>query len=145
MKTGIGAMLGDVMRSLFRKPVTEQYPFVRSDVPERLRGKLMYDSEKCSGCMLCVKDCPANAIEILVVDKVNKKFAMRYHADRCVYCAQCVVSCRFKCLNMSNEQWELASVSREPFEVYYGKDEDVKFLLDKIARDNSGNNAECPE
>ena len=81
---------------------------------------------------------------LVVLDKVNKKFVMRYHQDRCTYCAQCVVNCRFSCLEMSNELWELASVKKEPFEVYYGKDEDVAFLLEKIARDNSGESS-CPE
>ena len=131
---GIGALLGDVVRSLFSKPATEQYPFVRYAVPDRLRGKLVYDPEKCSGCQLCIKDCPSNAIELLVVDKKAKKFVMRYHADRCVYCAQCVDNCRFECLNMSNEQWELASTDKAAFEVMYGKDEDIEYLLQRAAQ-----------
>ncbi len=131
---GIGALLGDVVRSLFSKPATEQYPFVKNAAPDRLRGKLVYDPEKCSGCQLCIKDCPSNAIELLVVDKKAKKFVMRYHADRCVYCAQCVDNCRFECLNMSNEQWELASTDRAAFEVMYGKDEDIEYLLQRAAQ-----------
>ena len=126
-----GAMLGDVFGSFFKKPVTEMYPFVKTDAPERLRGQLKFDPEKCAGCQLCVKDCPANAIEILTVDKVNKKFVMRYHADRCTFCAQCVQSCRFACIAMSNKEWELASANRQPFEVHYGREEDVAFILEK--------------
>ena len=125
----IGAMFGDIIRSLFKKPATEKYPFERRPAPERLRGKLVYDPEKCSGCQLCVKDCPADALELIVVDKANKRFIMRYHADRCTYCAQCVQNCRFECMTMSNTQWELASVSKEPFEVFYGREEDVAQLL----------------
>lgn len=139
----LGAMLGDVLRSLFRRPATELYPFTRRAAPERYRGKLVWDSTKCSGCQLCIKDCPSEAIELIVLDKVNKKFVLRYHQDRCTYCAQCVMNCRFNCLNMSNEMWELAAVNKEPFEVYYGKDEDVSFLLEKIARDNAGERG-CP-
>jgi formate hydrogenlyase subunit 6/NADH:ubiquinone oxidoreductase subunit I len=139
----IGTMLGDVFRSFFKRPATQLYPFERNPTPERFRGKLVWDPAKCSGCQLCIKDCPSEAIELIVLDKVNKKFVMRYHQDRCTYCAQCVVSCRFACLEMSNELWELAAIKKEPFEVYYGKDEDVAFLMEKIARDNSGE-AGCP-
>lgn len=130
----IGSMLGDVVKSFFKKPVTEKYPFVRQEAPENLRGKLVWEPEKCTGCMLCVKDCPSNALELIVLDKVNKRFVMKYNLDQCTFCAQCVINCRFSCLNMSEEQWELASTKKEPFEVYYGREEDVKFLLEKAAR-----------
>ncbi len=130
----IGSMFGDIFKSFFKKPITEQYPFVKLDAPENLRGKLVWDPEKCSGCQLCIKDCPSNAIELLVVDKVNKKFVMRYNIDRCTFCAQCVQSCRFGCIEMSDEMWELASIKKEPFEVYYGKDEDIQFLLENAAK-----------
>ena len=129
----IGSMFGDIVKSFFKKPFTEKYPFVKKDAPENLRGKLVWDPEKCSGCQLCIKDCPSNAIELLVVDKVNKKFVMRYNMDKCTYCAQCVINCRFNCIEMSDEQWELASTSKEPFEVYYGREEDIQFLMEKAA------------
>ena len=130
----IGSMFGDIVKSFFKKPATEKYPFVRNEAPENLRGKLIWDPEKCSGCQLCMKDCPSNAIELLVLDKVNKKFVMRYNIDRCTFCSQCVASCRFGCLEMSDEMWELASINKEPFEVYYGRDEDVKELLERAAK-----------
>jgi formate hydrogenlyase subunit 6/NADH:ubiquinone oxidoreductase subunit I len=133
----IGSMFGDIIKSFFKKPITEQYPFVKKDAPENLRGKLIWDPEKCTGCQLCIKDCPSNGIELLVVDKVNKKFVMRYNIDRCTFCAQCVESCRSGCIEMSDEMWELASIKREPFEVYYGKDEDIQFILEKAAKGES--------
>jgi formate hydrogenlyase subunit 6/NADH:ubiquinone oxidoreductase subunit I len=140
----IGSMLGDIVGSLFKKPVTEMYPFQRKETPDRLRGKMIWDPEKCTGCQLCVKDCPADALELIVLDKVNKRFVMRYNEDRCTFCAQCVQNCRFKCLEMSNEQWELAALNKEPFTVYYGKDEDVKFLLDRAATEGA-EAIPCPE
>jgi hypothetical protein len=45
---------------------------------------------------------------------------------------------------MSNEQWELAALNKEPFTVYYGKDEDVKFLLDRAATEGA-EAIPCPE
>lgn len=134
----LGAMLGDVVKSLFKRPATEQYPVERKPEPERLRGKLFWDPAKCTGCQLCIKDCPSEAIELIVLDKVAKRFVMRYHVDRCVYCSQCVENCRLSCLGMSNEQWELASLNKEPFEVFYGRDEDVQFMLERANRDSAG-------
>ena len=71
---------------------------------------------------------------MIVIDKVNKRFVMRYHADRCTYCAQCVVSCRFNCLDMSNKVWEMAAAQKQPFEVYYGKEEDIAFYMEQAAK-----------
>ncbi len=134
----IGSMFQDIFRSLFKKPSTELYPFQRVEPTTKIRGKLHYDPSKCTGCQLCVKDCPADALELIVVDRVAKKFVMKYHADRCIFCDQCVASCRFDCLGLSQEDWELASLESEPFTVYYGKEEDVRILLEKMAQPNSG-------
>lgn len=125
----LGSMLSDVLGSFFKKPVTQPYPFVKKPAPENLRGKLVYDPEKCTSCQLCAKDCPADAIEVLTVDKANKRFVMKYYVDRCTYCAQCLESCRMKCLVMSHDEWENAALNKEAFTVYYGREEDVAFVL----------------
>lgn len=130
----IGSMLGDIVNSFFKKPVTEKYPFEKREAPKDFRGKVIWHPETCTGCTLCVKDCPANALELFTIDKANKKFVMLYRVDRCTYCAQCVASCRFNSIELSDNIWELASTNRDPFEVYYGRDEDVKFILDGIAQ-----------
>ncbi len=130
----IGSMLGDVLRAFFQKPVTRPYPFEKKPAPPNYRGKLVWNREKCTGCQLCVKDCPADAIELVTIDRANKRFVLRYNIDRCTYCAQCVVNCRFDCLEMSHEQWELAALSKEPFTVYYGQDEDIESFLRKIGK-----------
>jgi formate hydrogenlyase subunit 6/NADH:ubiquinone oxidoreductase subunit I len=129
----VGAMIGDISRSLFKKPVTERYPFERRPAPERLRGRLLFDPDTCTGCKICVRDCPARAVELVVVDKATKRFVMRFHTDRCTYCAQCVVSCHFDALAMSHEQWELAALSRDPFLLNLGRPEDVEQMLKPAA------------
>ena len=131
-------MLQDVLRSFVHSPITEKYPFVKKPAPDRMRGKLVWNPEKCSGCCLCSKDCPSDAIELITIDKKAKRFVMRYHEDRCTYCAQCVQNCRFECLGMSNTDWELAALTKAPFDVYYGNDEDVAAVLAKLAADKTG-------
>ena len=126
-------MLKDVLGSLVRKPATENYPASREVPPERLRSLLHYDGSHCTGCGLCMKDCPASALELITIDKQSKRFVMRYHADRCTFCAQCVVNCRFGCLQMSNDEWELAQPSKEPFTILYGDEADVQSILERPA------------
>lgn len=116
----IGSMLGDLGRSLFKRPITEKYPYEQKATPARFRGKLHYDESKCTGCRICVRDCPSKAIEIVVIDKANKRYAMKYDVGRCTFCGQCLQSCRFGCLDLSNKDWELASGSKAPFTEFYG-------------------------
>ncbi len=131
----MGAMLSDVIRALFQRPATRQYPFERTAAPDRLRGKLKWDAEKCTGCSLCVKDCPAQALEVFMVDKANKRVVLRYHLDRCTYCAQCVVSCRQGALTMAHDEWELADTDKKLFTITCGDDADVQRLADLAPKD----------
>lgn len=131
-------MLGDVVGSLFRRPATERYPFERRPVPQRLRGQLRWDPERCTGCGLCARDCPADAIELITLDKKNKRFVLRYHLDRCTFCAQCVQSCNFDCLELSPDRWELAALSKEPFTIHYGDDADVEAVLAGLTGASNG-------
>ena len=75
--------------------------------------------QNCRRCYTCVRDCPAKAIEIKVIDRAAKKYAFHYHMDRCIYCAQCVVSCPEGALSMSSTEYHLASTDKAKFtEVY---------------------------
>lgn len=129
MSIKVGSMLQDVLQSLVKPPATQRYPFTRPTTPPRLRGLLVWEGNECIGCTLCAKDCPAKALEVITLDKKAKRFVVRYHVDRCTFCAQCVESCRRGCLKMSDD-WELATFSKQAFELYYGKPEDVQTLLD---------------
>lgn len=111
----IGSMWKDVSKSFFERPVTERYPFERHATPPRLRGLLHWDYTTCIGCGLCQKDCPAEAIEVEIVDRKAKLFNFTYHADRCTFCAQCVQSCNKGSLSLLHDEWELAALNKTPF------------------------------
>lgn len=134
----LGTMLSDVLESLFSEPATQRYPYVRQDSPERLRGKLVWDPNKCTGCGLCAKDCPSDALEVIILDRAKKQFVVRYHLDRCTFCAQCVHNCRFKCLSMSSDEWELASTNKADFDFLYGDEGDIQTYRERQAGEQSG-------
>lgn len=126
----LGAMLSDIIESTFKRPATERYPFERKAAPTQLRGKLLWNRETCTGCGLCAKDCPSNAIEVIVIDRKAKQFVFNYNVDQCLFCAQCVHSCRQGSLEMQSEVWELAALGREGYKLNFGNDEDVKAYLE---------------
>lgn len=121
----IATMLRDIWQALWSKAATENYPAEAIEVSERFRGKLRWNPDLCTGCRLCVQDCPANAIDVIVLDKKSKRFVMDYHADRCVYCGQCVENCRFDALQLVDGEWELASTNPQSFEIQYGSPENI--------------------
>jgi formate hydrogenlyase subunit 6/NADH:ubiquinone oxidoreductase subunit I len=124
----IGTMFQDIVESFFKKSATQLYPAERIAPPERYRGKLSFDPSLCTGCSLCVKDCPSNAIELVILNRAAKQYVMKYRMDRCIYCGQCVVNCKFKCIGMSNEDWEHAALNKD-FMVNYGREQDIATYL----------------
>jgi formate hydrogenlyase subunit 6/NADH:ubiquinone oxidoreductase subunit I len=133
----IGTMFSDVVRSFFIKPATQLYPRERIHPAESYRGKLTFSPAACTGCGLCVKDCPAKAIELITLDRATKRFVMTYHMERCLYCGQCEVSCKFKCIDLAHDDWEHAALGKEEFTLYYGKPEDIRISLAKLAQQNA--------
>ena len=59
------AMENELFRNLKQKPVTLQFPYEREEPVEGVRAKVSWNIDKCVGCLLCVRVCPGNAIEIL--------------------------------------------------------------------------------
>ena len=50
------------------------------------------EPDKCKGCTLCAKNCPANAITGVV------KSAHEIDISKCIKCGQCISHCRFKAI-----------------------------------------------
>ena len=111
-----GAMLRQVLESIFLKAATTKYPRVKKEMPDKFRGRIAFDPAKCIGCGMCMRDCPAGAINIKKVGE--NKFEAEIDLGRCIYCAQCVDSCPKKALE-STREYELASLDRDKLKVVY--------------------------
>ncbi len=113
-------LVPELLKQLFRRPATNPFPsrylppsvtgFLAKvslgeaainppvPVPPRYRGKIVYDRESCIGCQLCLKVCPAHAIEFLPETK-----RVRIYITQCIFCSQCNDICPKDSLHMSPE------------------------------------------
>jgi NAD(P)H-quinone oxidoreductase subunit I len=66
-------------------------------VPANFRGKIAYDRDACIGCKLCIRVCPAHAIEFIPETKT-----VRIFVTQCIFCSQCNDACPVSCLHMSD-------------------------------------------
>jgi len=91
-----------VMKNLFQKPMTLQFPYEKNEPVDGFRGRLLLDLEKCIGCGSCVRACPNRALTLVELSQEtklenpgkNKKGVYpKFYQSRCGYCALCVESC----------------------------------------------------
>jgi formate hydrogenlyase subunit 6/NADH:ubiquinone oxidoreductase subunit I len=94
----------EAFSNLFKKRATQKYPAAPANVAEGFRGKQILDLKNCISCSLCARECPANAIEMVMVDGKKRPLI---HLDRCVFCYQCADTCPRKVFQ-SSKIFELA-------------------------------------
>ena len=129
-------MLGNIkgllvtLKTMLRSPVTAQYPAPgkRLDIAERFMGfpallwDFTVDEPYCTGCMVCIRDCPTQCMTAVMKDnplhaegksrrrKIVETFEI--NLGRCILCGICVDVCNFDAIEMSHEH-ELGKYQRD--------------------------------
>jgi NADH-quinone oxidoreductase subunit I len=109
---GIGKGMVTTLKQMLRPSITEQYPTVRPELPERARmgfAMALKDdgAAKCTACMLCERSCPDDAIKIEAVKNPAGKGRVltdfKIDLGRCMYCGLCVEQCTSDGLHHTGE------------------------------------------
>jgi len=90
-----------VLKHLFRKPVTEEYPEYKRPLPERSRARIILSrdpdgGERCVACYLCSAVCPVSCISMQAAEHEDgRRWAtwFRINFARCIYCGLCEEAC----------------------------------------------------
>ena len=127
-------MLKEILAQSVKKPVTNLFPAERLpksitgfledvgrgkanlippvETPEHMRGKLSYNRNLCNGCGLCMKVCPAHAIEQVVYpvppakegeEQPRAQKRIRIYVGNCIFCGQCIDICPKEAISQTSE------------------------------------------
>lgn len=128
------AGFGVTFRTMFRKVVTEQYPFEKLPTAPRFHGRHQLNRwpdglEKCIGCELCAGVCPARCIYVRGADNPaddpvspGERYGYVYEINylRCIHCDLCVEACPTEAIT-ETKLFEFSFTNRA--DAIYTKDE----------------------
>lgn len=123
---GMGFTFKKMLSNLFnqKKMPTLNYPEEKYQYGPRFKGNHVLTVKKdgsirCTACMLCATNCPAQCIKITAAesdDPTVEKYPISYEIDvlRCVYCGFCEEACPVDAIRMGPE-WQTAALSGSKF------------------------------
>jgi NADH-quinone oxidoreductase subunit I len=124
--SGMGLTLGKMIYNLFnrKKMITVNYPEQKYEYSSRFKGNHILTVKKdgsirCTACMLCATNCPADCIRITAAehdDPTVEKYPIAYEIDvlRCVFCGFCEEACPVDAIRMGPE-WQTPGVNGDQF------------------------------
>ncbi len=80
-----------LLRMLRRGRATVDLPLDEAAVAPSFQGAILVDMSLCRGCGLCVRACPADALELS--GRRGEDLLMRIYHDRCAVCGLCELAC----------------------------------------------------
>lgn len=68
----------------------------------KVRGAVVVNEDRCKGCDLCVKSCPAKVLALKATEVNNRgyHFAYMQNPDACVGCQSCALVCPDACIEV---------------------------------------------
>ncbi len=97
VKGHVEAIMAAIRRAL-KPSMTLMIPDVEELYPEKYRGVILLNYDKCIGCSLCARVCPARAIKMYKVPG-DKRIRPGYDMGRCIFCGYCVDICPVEALS----------------------------------------------
>jgi NADH-quinone oxidoreductase subunit I len=129
--TGLRITMQHLTRNLLnrKKMPTLNYPEEKYEYGPRFKGNHVLTVKKdgslrCTACMLCATNCPAECINIVASEHADpsvEKYPIKYEIDilRCVFCGFCEEACPVDAIRMGPE-WQSPGVAQANF--IYGID-----------------------
>lgn len=123
---GLGITFKNLLYNLTHKKTmqTLNYPEEKYEYSPRFKGTHVLTVKKdgslrCTACMLCATNCPAQCITILAGehdDPTVEKYPIAYEIDmlRCVFCGYCEEACPVDAIRMGPE-WQVPGISGNNF------------------------------
>lgn len=138
----LGEGFATTFRHLFRRPITEEYPEFKRELPARSRARIVLTrdpdgGERCVACYLCSAACPVSCISMQSAEAPDgRRYAVwfRINFARCIYCGLCEEACPTSAIQLTPYfetcEREILSLVYEKADLlvdHGGKDPDYNF------------------
>ena len=108
-----------VLKHLFIRPVTLEYPEKKRFQSDAFRGKPVVNlgEDGCVGCGICKKVCPSNAINY-VKNEQGKVVSYTFNLKKCIFCGNCMYYCPHHAIRLSQD-FELGTAEKSALRLTY--------------------------
>ena len=89
-----------IVKNLFRKPMTLQFPYDSLPPVEGYRGQHILDLDKCTGCFICSMICPNKAIWLV---EFRGRMYPQVDLGKCCFCQLCEEYCSQKAIKLTQQ------------------------------------------